>query len=115
MTMSKFEKRAKELLSKVQSLMDAFELSKGSNGWPDHYVASSEIKSQYPELLIDVQTLLFCDSPEHPLYIQAKELKDPKTVILNGFASNFSYSDFETLKNILVRYIEYRAFLEAKD
>lgn len=113
--MSKFEKRAKELLSKVQSLMDAFELRKGSCGWPDYYEASSEIKGQYPELLIDLQTLLFCDSPEHPLYIQAKELKDPKTIAFNSFATNFSYSDFETLKNILSKYLEYRAFLEAED
>lgn len=113
--MSKFEKRAKELLAKVQSLMDAFELHKGTCGWPDYYEASSEIKGQYPELLIDLQTLLFCDSPEHPLYIQVKELKDPKTLALNKFANNFSYSDFEALKNILSKYIEYRAFLEAED
>lgn len=113
--MSKFEKRAKELLSKVQSLMDAFELRKGTCGWPDYYEASSEIKNQYPELLIDLQTLLFCDSPDHPLYIQAKELKDPKTIALNGFAGNFSYSDFEALRSILLKYIEYRAFLEAED
>lgn len=113
--MSKFEKRAKELLTKVQSLMDAFELRKGSCGWPDHYEASSEITGQYPELLIDLQTLLFCDSPEHPLYIQAKELKDPKAIAFNSFASNFRYSDFEALKKILLKYLEYRTFLEAED
>lgn len=59
--MSKFDKRAKELLDRAQSLMDAFELRKGTSGWPDYYEASREIKLQYPDLLIDVQTLLFCD------------------------------------------------------
>lgn len=113
--MSKFDKRAKELLDRVQSLMDAFELRKGTSGWPDYYEASREIKLQYPDLLIDVQTLLFCDSPEHPLYIQAKELQDPKKLATNRFLSSFSYSDFEALKDILLKYIEYRTFLEAED
>ena len=113
--MSKFDKRAKELLAKVESLMDSFELHKGTSGWPDYHDASSEIKGQYPELLIDTQTLLFCDSPEHPLYIQAKALKDPKTIAPSCLAYNFSYSDFEALKSILSKYIEYRAFLDAED
>lgn len=113
--MSKFTKRANELLTRIQSLIDAFEIRKGTSGWPDYYEAKSEIKSQYPDVLTDVQLLLFSDSPEHPLYIQAIKLNDSRNTVMNRYADNFTYSDFIGLRDILLKYIEYRSFLEEED
>lgn len=111
--MSKFVKKANELLARVESLMSSFELVKGSDGWPDDYKAKKEIWSQYPDILIDVQTLLFCDSHEHPLYLLTKKFeKEQEARYDKNF---FTYSDFETLKNILSKYLQYRAFLESED
>ena len=96
MIMSKFVNKANELLARVESLMSSFELVKGSDGWPDDYKAKKEIWSQYPDILIDVQTLLFCDSPEHPLYLLTKKFeKEQETRYDKNF---FTYSDFEKLK-----------------
>lgn len=108
--MSKFEKKASELLARVQSLIEAFELCKGTSGWPDYYDAPSEILTQYPGLLLDVQTLIFIDSPEMPLYSKVHKLEERLGERLGG-----SYSEFISLRDILSRYIEYRAFLEAEN
>lgn len=113
--MSKYELKANDLLARLQALINKFEIHKGQDGWPDYYVASSEITDQYPDILIDVQTLFFCDSPSHPLYVQVMKLNERKDKVLSRYSDEFSYSDFVTLKNILLKYLEYRAFLEAKD
>ncbi len=113
--MSKYELKANDLLARLQELINKFEIHKRPDGWSDYYAASSEITDQYPDILIDVQTLLFCDSPHHPLYVQAMKLNERKDKVLSRYGDRFSYLDFVTLKNILLKYLEYRAFLEAKD
>ncbi|MBD5231908.1 MAG: hypothetical protein HDS66_07140 [Bacteroidales bacterium] len=108
--MSKYINRANELLSNVQSKIDAFELKKGTSGWPDYYDAPNEIVTQYPELLLDVQTLFFADSPQLPLFEKVKKMSEQLGERYGG-----SYSEFISLRDILSKYIEYRTFLEAED
>lgn len=111
--MSKYESKANELLNKVQSLLDAFKV-RSSNSLGDDYFASVEITNQYPDLLLDIQTLLFCDSPQNPLYIASMKLNDRRDKVLKTF-DRFQHFDFVELKKLLSKYIEYRQFLEAED
>ena len=113
--MSKYISKAEEIRKRVQDILDAFELYKGTPGWPDFYDTEPEIKSQYIDILTDIQILLFCDSAKHPLYIQAMNLKSQKDLEYSTYNANFKYADFEKLKNILSKYIQYREFLEAED
>lgn len=111
--MSKFVKKANELLARVESLMESLELKEGTSGSTSRFDAKREIWVQYPDILIDVQTLLFCDSPEHPLYLLTKKFeKEQEARYDKNF---FTYSDFEKLKEILLKYRQYRAFLESED
>lgn len=113
--MSKYIDRAKEINTRLQTLIDAFEIRKGSNGWPDDYIASSKIKEQYPDILLDVQNLFFCDSPQSPLYARAMNLNERVFEVSKDIHKSFFYSDFIGLKELLSKYFEYRAFLEAED
>lgn len=113
--MDKYISKANELLDRVQSQLGLFETRKGNDGWEDEYFAPNAITFQYPEILLDIQTLFFCESPQHPLYIQAMNLNERKDRVLNQYGDKFSHSDFKILEKLLLRYIEYRAFLEAKD
>ena len=113
--MTKYEKRANELLDRVQSLIDSFEVRKGTSGRAGHHDAQSDIESQYPDILTDVQILLFSDSPEHPLYIQSMKLNERRDYVLSRAGGSFGYSDLIKLRSILSKYIEYRNFLEAGD
>lgn len=69
--MSKFESKAKELLLRVDNLINSFEICEGRNGGT-YYYAPDNILNQYHDLLLDVQTLFFSDSPLNPLYVRAK-------------------------------------------
>lgn len=112
--MSKYESKAKELLDRVERLLGSFEIERSSSGISDDSYAPDKITNQFPDILLDVQTLLFSDSPLHPLYIRAMELNERKN-ITKSRCERFRYSDFATLKDILQRYLEYRSFLEAGD
>ena len=107
--MTKYGRRANELLDRVQSLIDSFEVRKGTSGRAGHHDAQSDIESQYPDILTDVQILLFSDSPEHPLY------NERRGYVLSRAGGSFGYSDLIKLRSILSKYIEYRNFLEAGD
>ena len=113
--MSKYDSKANELLDRVRSLIGQFEVRKHDSVWGDDYYAPDEITSQYPEILLDVQTLLFCESPQFPLFIQAMSLNERRDRVMNRGGERFSYFDFKDLEKLLLKYLEYRAFLEAKD
>lgn len=113
--MSKYISRANELLDRVRSFIELFEVQKNNNGWGDDYFAPDKITYQYPEILLDVQTLFFCESPQFPLYVQSMGLNERKDLVLKRCGDRFSYSDFKNLEKLLLRYLEYRAFLEATD
>ncbi len=108
--MSKYEKKANELLARVQSLIGAFEIRKGTSGWPDYFDAPDEIVSQYPDVLLDVQMLLFSESPQMPLYSKVMKLGERL-----GERTGGNYCEFISLRDILSKYLEYRTFLEAED
>lgn len=113
--MSKFDKRANELLDRVHTIMRAFETSKDKSGLPDRCTVESNDTKQYPDILTDLQTLLFCESPKHPLYVQAMKLNERRDTVLSRYGDRFSYRDFVNLESILIKYLEYRTFLEAED
>lgn len=110
--MSKYQRKANEILGRIQALVDAFEIRKGENGWPDDYEAPYEVLEQFPEIVLDIQTLLFCDSPQHPLYVQAMKLNDRVDIVMSSYGDRFSYSDFEKVKELVSKYIQYLSFLE---
>lgn len=112
--MSKYIDKAKEINTCLQTLIDAFEIRKGSNGWPDEHIASSEVREQYPDILLDVQYLFFCDSPQSPFYARAMNLNERMFEVSKDVHKAFCYSDFIGLKELLSKYLEYRAFLEAE-
>lgn len=101
--MSKNIDRAKELLTRINELSVSFVLNEDGGIWDDEYIASDYVKEQYSDVLMDVRLLLFADSPEHPLYLKAKELVEKESG---------QYSDFKNLEGILLKYVEYRLFLE---
>ena len=113
--MSKYKSKASELLGRVQSLIDSFVIEKVTNGWPDDYVASKTITEQYPDILLDVQSLFFCDAPESPFYNRAMKLNERLDDVQSRVGVYFRYTDFIGLQELLSKYLEYREFLEADD
>ncbi|MBJ2189110.1 MAG: hypothetical protein JFR41_10860 [Muribaculaceae bacterium] len=113
--MSKYESKAKEILARVQTLTEAFEIRKGNSGWPDYYVAPKDITGQFSDIVLDVQMLFFSDSPQLPLYFQAMKLNDRVDLVQSRCGDQFNYSDFTNIKELLSKYLEYREFLEAGD
>lgn len=111
----KFRLKAQELLDRTQSLINAFEIRKGTSGWPDDYVASEEITEQYPDLLLDIQMLLFSESSSSPLYVEAMKLNERKDLVLHRYGDSFNYNDFVRLAKLLSKYIQHLDFLAAKD
>lgn len=114
--MSKFESKAKELLLRVDNLINSFEICEGRNGGT-YYYAPDNILNQYHDLLLDVQTLFFSDSPLNPLYVRAMELNERRDDVVkrSGSEKRLDISDFNKIQKLLSRYIEYRHFLQAED
>lgn len=115
MTMSKYISKAEEISRRIQSILDAFQVRKGQDGWPDEYTAPAAITDQYPDVLFDVQNLIFCDSPQHPLLARSLELNERRRSVMESVVKEFRYEDFVTLKGLISKYIQYRNFLEASD
>lgn len=113
--MNKFRLKAQELLNRTQNLINTFEIRKGTNGWPDDYVASEEITEQYPDLLLDTQMLLFSDSPNNPLYIEAMKLNERKDLVISRYGDRFNHNDFIRLAKLLSKYIQHLDFLAIED
>ena len=116
--MSKYTTKANELLARTRSLLDSFELVYESKtpGVSNEYYAPREILEQYPELLLDVQTLFFSGSPQNPLYVKAMSLNKRVEMVLNDPGNrHFGYSDFKATETLLLRYSQYRHFFEAQD
>ncbi len=113
--MSKFVSKGNELLDRVRSQLGLFEGREYDSVWGNDYFAPDEVTNQFPDTLLDVQTLFFCDSPQLPLYYQAIKLNERVDWVLNQGGERFSYNDFKNLEKLLLKYLEYRAFLEAKD
>lgn len=101
--MDKFISKTQELQKRVDSIIDAPHI--------DHY----DSLKQFPDLLLDVQLLLFSDSPQNPLYIEAMRLNERKDTVLNRIGDSFGKKDFEKLKTLLAKFFEYRSFLQAED
>ena len=113
--MSKYTSKATELLNRVQSYIDSFEIRKRTDGWSDDHIVSPTILKQYPGILLDIQSLFFCDSAQSPFYNRAMKLNERLDYVKAHFDVDFQYSDFIELKDLLSKYLEYREFLEVND
>ena len=115
--MSKYLNRANELLSRVQSLKGKYEKKEKSTelNLEPEYSAPAEVGNQFPELLLDTLNLLHADSPELPLFIQANRMSNRIDPIYTELYSKYTRKDFDNLEKVLLKYIEYRVFLEEKD
>lgn len=100
--MDKFLSRAEDLLIYTDSLLEDFS-------------ASLELNRAYTDLLLDIQLLFFADSPQNPLYIQSIALNKRKDTVLERYCDYFSKNDFETLRKLISKYLQYRSFLQEED
>lgn len=112
--MDKFESKAKEILARVESLMAAFE---PINRRYDEYYAPDSITCQFPDVLLDAQILFFADSPQNPLYVRAMRLND-RIERMNksiGSGDRYHHGDFEDVRELLSRFLEYLSFRSKED
>ena len=103
--MSKYITRANELLEQAQALSEV----------TVKFGQAAELNRTYIDLLLDIQTLFFCESPQFPLYIQSMKLNERCDIVSRRPGDYFNESDFQKLKKYLTKYLEYREFLEAED
>lgn len=107
--MSKYISRANELLARVQSCIDKY-IEVSYDEW-------SDTQQLYSELLFDIQTLFFVDAPQSPFCKKATCLETKMCERINNYNAQQSFDayDFDKLKTLLLKFVEYRTFLEEEE